>query len=290
MAEEEIARSFSPGVTIFVPGAVALFMLNHKRRSIEEIEQRRGVRVYLQADDELTPPEYRLDRIKQLNPGEEVQPRAMEAAPIIEDEPDDLTAEELEAETVEAEAPEETEEQAAAGSQGERERGGRRKRRRRGRGGKFRADEFTESEGSEDSPAQPAHAPRPEPAVTPIVALSDNGVDEGDDEDEDSDDGAQASGREGEETNANGEPRRRRRRGRRGGRRRSRRPDREQSGEAQARPEGWQDRPQSDEAAGQPVPGLGDQPELPELPEQWAQRVAPLTGDAGEPAAASAGS
>ena len=77
MAEEEIARSFSPGVTIFVPTAVALFMLNHKRRAIEEMEQRRGVRVYLQADDELTPPEYRLDRIKQLNPGEEVQPRAL---------------------------------------------------------------------------------------------------------------------------------------------------------------------------------------------------------------------
>ncbi len=77
MAEEEIARSFSPGVTIFVPTPVALFMLNHKRRAIEEMEQRRGVRVYLQADDELTPPEYRLDRIKQLNPGEEIQPRAL---------------------------------------------------------------------------------------------------------------------------------------------------------------------------------------------------------------------
>ena len=113
MAEEEIARSFSPGVTIFVPTAVALFMLNHKRRAIEEMEQRRGVRVYLQADDELTPPEYRLDRIKQLNPGEEVQPRALPAAPIIEDEPDDLPPEELEAEETEAEAPEQAEEQAA---------------------------------------------------------------------------------------------------------------------------------------------------------------------------------
>src|SRR5688572_22795721 len=143
MAEEEIARSFSPGVTIFVPTPVALFMLNHKRRAIEEMEQRRGVRVYLQADDELTPPEFRLDRIKQLNPGEEVQPRALPAAPIIEDEPDDLPPEE-EAEETEAEAPEQAEEQAP---QGERERGGRRRRRRRGRGGKFRADEFTESEG-----------------------------------------------------------------------------------------------------------------------------------------------
>src|SRR4029434_2029992 len=105
MAEEEIARNFRPGVTIFVPGPVALFILNHKRHAIEEMEQRRGVRVYLQADDELTPPEYRLDRIKQLAAGEEVQPRAFQPAPVIEEE-DEITPEELEAEAVEAEATE----------------------------------------------------------------------------------------------------------------------------------------------------------------------------------------
>jgi ribonuclease E len=280
MAEEEIARSFSPGVTIFVPTAVALFMLNHKRRAIEEMEQRRGVRVYLQADDELTPPEYRLDRIKQLNPGEEVQPRALPAAPIIEDEPDDLPPEELEAEAVEAEAPEEAEEQPAA-AQGERERGGRR-RRRRGRGGKFRADEFTESKGSdEQQQALSTPAPRPEPA--PIAALANGAEDDGDD-DEDESEGPQAAGREGEELGPDGQPRRRRRRGRRGGRRRSRRPEREQSGEA--RPQGGQDQAADAE---QPLPGLGDQPELPEMPEQWTQRVAPLTSDGSEPAAAGEG-
>ena len=279
MAEEEIARSFSPGVTIFVPTPVALFMLNHKRRAIEEMEQRRGVRVYLQADDELTPPEYRLDRIKQLNPGEEIQPRALPAAPIIEDEPDDLPPEELEAEETEAEAPEQAEEQ-AAGPQGERDRGGRRRRRRRGRGGKFRADEFTESDASDEQQQAPsAPAPRPESAPAPIAALADGADDDGD-EDEDESEGPQAAGREGEELGPDGQPRRRRRRGRRGGRRRSRRPDREPSGEAQARPQ---------QAADGELPGLGDQPELPELPEQWAQRVAPLTGDSSEPAAASEG-
>ena len=282
MAEEEIARSFSPGVTIFVPTPVALFMLNHKRRAIEEMEQRRGVRVYLQADDELTPPEYRLDRIKQLNPGEEIQPRALPAAPIIEDEPDDLPPEEFEAEAVEAEAPEEAEEQPAA-AQGDRERGGRRRRRRRGRGGKFRADEFTESEAS-DEPQQAPSAPAPRSeAPAPIVALADDAEDDGD-EDEDEFEGPQAAGRDGEELGPDGQPRRRRRRGRRGGRRRSRRPEREQSGEAQARPQGGQ---AAD--AEQPLPGLGDQPELPEMPEQWTQRVAPLTGDGSEPAAAAEG-
>jgi ribonuclease E len=284
MAEEEIARSFSPGVTIFVPTPVALFMLNHKRRAIEEMEQRRGVRVYLQADDELTPPEYRLDRIKQLNPGEEIQPRALPAAPIIEEEPDDLPPEELEAEAVEAEATEEAEEQPAA-AQGERDRGGRRRRRRRGRGGKFRADEFTEGEGSDEQQQAPsAPAPRAE-APAPIAALSDNADDDGD-EDEDESEGPQAAGRDGEELGPDGQPRRRRRRGRRGGRRRSRRPEREQSGEAH--PQGGQDRPQAADAE-QPLPGLGDQPELPELPEQWAQRVAPQTGIGGEAATAAEG-
>ncbi|HET6156834.1 MAG TPA: Rne/Rng family ribonuclease [Dongiaceae bacterium] len=279
MAEEEIARSFSPGVTIFVPTAVALFMLNHKRHAIEEMEQRRGVRVYLQADDELTPPEYRLDRIKQLNPGEEVQPRAAQPVPVIEEEPDEFIPEETEAEAVEAEAPEEAEEQ-AAGGQGERERGGRRRRRRRGRGGKFRADEFTEGGASEEAhaPSAPAPAPRPEP----IAALADSAEDESESDEDDDADSAQASGRDGEESTADGEqPRRRRRRGRRGGRRRSRRPDRDQLGEAQARPQGWQDHPQG-EGPVQPVPGLGDQPELAELPEQWAQRVAPASSDVGD--------
>jgi ribonuclease E len=277
MAEEEIARSFSPGVTIFVPTAVALFMLNHKRRAIEEMEQRRGVRVYLQADDELTPPEYRLDRIKQLTPGEEVQPRAALPAPAIEDEPDDLLPEELE-EAAEAAAPEEAEEQAAAAT-GERERGGKRRRRRRGRGGKFRADEFTESDAGEEH-RSPVAAERP--AAAPVAAQPQEAEDEAEgDEDEDDTDGAQA-GREGEEPGAEGDqPRRRRRRGRRGGRRRSRRNDRG-PGEAQAQPEGWENRPQAGESVDQPLPGLGEQPDLPELPEQWAQRVSPLAGESSE--------
>ena len=304
MAEEEIARSFSPGVTIFVPTPVALFMLNHKRRAIEEMEQRRGVRVYLQADDELTPPEYRLDRIKQLNPGEEVQPRAPQPAIAIEHEPDDLIPEEPE-ESVEAETPEETEEQAAAGS-AERDRGGRRRRRRRGRGGKFRADEFTESEASEESQEPAARGPQPEgprperprperprpERQAPIAALSDEMEDEVEgDENEDSD-GAQASGRDGEElTGTEGDQtRRRRRRGRRGGRRRSRRPDHDDSGAPQARPQGRQGRPQAGEPGEQPIPGLGDQPELPEVPEQWAQGAGPLTGEGSEPASTPAAS
>ncbi|HWA48765.1 MAG TPA: Rne/Rng family ribonuclease, partial [Dongiaceae bacterium] len=199
MVEEEIARTFSPGVTIFVPTSVALFILNHKRASIEEIEQRRGVRIYLQADDSLTPPEYRLDRIKLLNPGEEVVKRvAAPAAPIEDEVDDDIPPEELEAEIAEAEAAEAVEEE-GHGDRGDRgegdrgERGGRRRRRRRGRGGKFRADEFTESSGTEETAEGTAPAPRPEPAP---VAAQEAGDDAGGDEEEEDDeaDGAPEAG------------------------------------------------------------------------------------------------
>ena len=258
MVEEEIARTFSPGVTIFVPTSVALFILNHKRASIEEIEQRRGVRIYLQADDGLTPPEYRLDRIKQLNPGEEVVKRVTAPLPPIEDEIDDIPPEELEAEIAEAESAEAVEEETpAGGDRGDRgERGGRRRRRRRGRGGKFRADEFTESNGTDEAAenAQPSSRqesePRPEP--TPVAA-QDTGEDSGDDGEDDDADG----GPDGNEATAEGDqPRRRRRRGRRGGRRRSRR----QEGGDQAQEATGGEQPRFE----QPVPGLGDQPDLPD--------------------------
>jgi ribonuclease E len=274
--EEEIARTFSPGVTIFVPTSVALFILNHKRASIEEIEQRRGVRIYLQADDGLTPPEYRLDRIKLLNPGEEVVKRATALLPPIEDEIDDIPPEELEAEIAEAESADAAEEEAPAGGErGDRsERGGRRRRRRRGRGGKFRADEFTESNGTEEPAEGAAPAPRPEPAP---VAAQEAGDDTSEDDDDDEADGAPEAG----ETTAEGEPRRRRRRGRRGGRRRSRRPEGGDQAQGHAQEASGDEQPRFE----QRVPGLGDQPDLPdELPVQWAQRAAPIGAPAEEAA------
>ncbi len=278
MVEEEIARTFSPGVTIFVPTSVALFILNHKRASIEEIEQRRGVRIYLQADDGLTPPEYRLDRIKLLNPGEEVVKRITAPLPPIEDEIDDIPPEELEAEFAEADSAEAVEEEATGGAErGDRgERGGRRRRRRRGRGDKFRADEFTESNGTDEASESASPAPRPEPAP---VAAQETGADTGEDDDEDDDaDGAP----EGSEAAAEGDqPRRRRRRGRRGGRRRSRRPEGGDQPQGHAQEATGDEQPRFE----QRVPGLGDQPDLPdELPVQWAQRATPAEAPASEAA------
>ncbi len=272
MVEEEITRNAAPGVSVFVPSSVALYILNQKRHALAQLELRRGVRIYLNADDELTPPDYRLERIKVLAPGEELPP-APEAQPIeidFDESEDENYVEEVDEadSTVEADGDADDadgDENANAAEDGGERQGRRRRRRRRGRGGKFQADEFTEtaegasSEGETEGDVQ---ARRP--------AETDDAEDDGDDA-EDGDD--QAEGDEAaDEGNAggDGEARRRRRRGRRGGRRRSRRP---QDGQGQ---DGAQDG-QAHEATDGEVPGFGDQPHVPgdaaALPPQWRAEV-----------------
>ncbi|HVY98967.1 MAG TPA: Rne/Rng family ribonuclease [Dongiaceae bacterium] len=195
MVEEEITKTFSPGVSVFAPTAVALYILNQKRTALSQLEMRRGVRIYINGDDSLTPPDYRLERIKQLAPGEELPP-AVAPAPLptdVELEIDEDVPEEMEEE---AEAAAESEGEAKAGesaapeSGGEEETGGRgrrRRRRRRGRGNRFNADEFTESsEAAEPAAAAPAPA---EPAEAVAVPAAEDGQGE--------DAGGEAEGAEG---------------------------------------------------------------------------------------------
>ena len=253
MVEEEITKSFSPGITVFVPAAVALYILNQKRVSLSQLEIRRGVRIYLQADESLIPPDFRIDRIRELAPGEELPPPPPPALlPLdeeseAEDEAAAREAEESEAESdteSESDADVETDASGEAREGGDADRGGRqrKRRRRRGRGNRFSADEFTEKNdnapaagqapardyGEAAADAQSGEAGR----VIPISYAADeprgiesrtgdtSGTDQGGDFDSDAEgdeDGSPAPGQDGDQ------PRRRRRRGRRGGRRRSRR-------------------------------------------------------------------
>ena len=299
MVEEEITRSYSPGIVVMVPGAVALYILNQKRTSLSELEQRRGVRIYLEADESLIPPDYRLERIKQLAPGEEVQQRQLPPITVIEEEIDIEDEVEIDEDDVADTDAEEGEEAAASGdgaSQSGEGRGRGRGRRRRRRGGKnerFRVDEFTEaSEGTNGAEGTEQHV-----VVAPVQAASDDTAADEDDGDDDGDDN---------ETEATGEaadgdqPRRRRRRGRRGGRRRSRRPQDElsgENGEGEAGVDG--DNGQASETAEGSgswpevvrVAGDGDQPSLPEvLPPHWQQHTPAQGSDAiADTADASAG-
>ncbi len=286
LVEEEITKSFSPGVSVFAPTAVALYILNQKRMSLSQLETRRGVRVYVNGDDTLTPPDFRLERLKQLAPGEELPP-APAPLPMPTDAEIDLEddiIEEAEAEdeaeadaegAVEAEGETETAEAGSAAS-GDDEQGGRgrgrRRRRRRGRGNRFSADEFTESaerSGSTETPSAPDAATHSEePAGETPTAAAEAG------EAEAADDGDEA---EGDEATSGGDDpnRRRRRRGRRGGRRRSRRGQEDGQGSGHSESSG-EARGESDQPEGN-----GEQPAVPEdsdaLPPQWRQPSAPAT-------------
>ncbi|WP_374384005.1 Rne/Rng family ribonuclease [Dongia sp.] len=299
MVEEEITRNAAAGVTVFVPSAVALYILNQKRHALAQLELRRGVRIYLSADDELTPPDYRLERIKMLAPGEELPPAPEPQLIEIdfdESEDENYVEETDEAETAESDA-EATdaagEENAAAGDENGERQGRRRRRRRRGRGGRFQADEFTEQ--SEGAPSEGESAVGDEADAARTLPADDAAGDDGDDSEEndegaDGDDGAEADGGQGGD-----DQRRRRRRGRRGGRRRSRR---NQDGSNQDGPnqDGQAQEGQflADDgtaaAEADFVPGLGEQPDVPSeaaaLPPAWRSEnpstEAPAAGEVEE--------
>ncbi len=73
--EDECLKSRnSEGMSVAVPTAVALYILNHKRKALAEIELRHALRIFITGDDHLIPPEYRVERLKTLAPGEQVRP------------------------------------------------------------------------------------------------------------------------------------------------------------------------------------------------------------------------
>jgi ribonuclease E len=284
LVEEEITKSFSPGVSVFAPTAVALYILNQKRTALSQLEMRRGVRVYVNGDDSLTPPDFRLERIKQLAPGEELPPAPAplplptDAEIDVEEDVVEEAEDETETEAAEADGEPEAEGQGTAAS-GDEEQGGRgrrRRRRRRGRGNRFSADEFTESAersgGEAPAPAEGSSQGEGPAGEAPIMAEAGE-VDAADDGDE-AEGGEEAANGDGD-----GDSRRRRRRGRRGGRRRSRRGQDEARGEPQGEPLG---EPLGEGQAESDRPeGRGEQPAVPDdsdaLPPQWRQPSAPAT-------------
>ena len=226
--EEEGAKQKSAAMTVFVPPPVALFILNQKRQSLAELELRQGFRIYVSADEVLVPPEFRIERMKALAPGDAPPaPVVHPSQPVVEAEVEpEIDAEEEEAEATEEapaeRAPEQRSERPENG--GERRRGRRRRRRGRERHGSEDHRGGDEHRGGEDRRAgdipREAHQHRPdEEAPAPAEAR------EGSAEEATETDGSSAGrpASEGPGNAADGDPaRRRRRRGRRGGRRRRR--------------------------------------------------------------------
>jgi ribonuclease E len=247
--EEEGSRQKSAAITVSVPGQVALFILNHKRQALAELEARQAFRIYLAADESLVPPEFRIERLKALAPGDAppapvVQPSAPAEAP----EPEEPTIAEEGEEEIGESAPEREERGEARdiedrggenrggerrsgeardgeGRDGERRRG--RRRRRRGRDRDHdRAGERPDDRQRQGDARHHGDQPRPVQAEAGLAAGPD---DEGLELDTTTDGGEPGAAPSQGAQDAGEQNRRRRRRGRRGGRRRRR--DGERGGE-----------------------------------------------------------
>ncbi len=222
--EEEGGKRRAAEIVVHVAGPIALYILNHKRVRLAEVEQRFGMTVTFAADDTLLPPATRIDRVRAATTSELPAPISQLAPPEpFEDEdempdaPEEATAEEEadDSEAVTAQ-PGETAEEAE-------QRGKRRRRRRRG----GRRDEPAETTVDRSADAGPADAgpadasPSESPSDAPIGEGSEDGATQAPNPARAADAEVVAEGAdEGE----------RKRRGRRGGRRRRREPG--EAGEA----------------------------------------------------------
>ena len=180
--EIEIARDGGGEVTLRLPSAVALYILNEKRAFLTRLEQVQGLHVTVLTDDSLHHAEHVVERISSSGaPPPQVEEPALASAPRTADIADEDFEDEDDEEQDEAPAAATAREPSDEGEEGRRN--GRR--RRRSRGGRGRSDE--------DRAASPARADETEDA--PAAPLA------------------------GEESLSEEERNRRRRRGRRGGRR-----------------------------------------------------------------------
>lgn len=183
--EEEGIRRRSSEVSIAVPPAVAMYLLNQKRRSLLAIEERYGMAVSVVSDDTLVPPEHQIERLREL------------------DRVEDETVAEMEEEA----------EEASEDAVSEREEAAKRSRRRRSRRRRREEDVQQSVAASEDGAEQEQEQEE---------AADGEDVTEAADASEEIDEQAAAAeageGGEGAERS----PRKRRRRGKRGGRRRAR--------------------------------------------------------------------
>jgi ribonuclease E len=226
--EEEGIRKRSSEITVHVATKIALYILNQKRDALADIERRYSFRVFLFGDDTLIPPEYRLERIKARQAGEEISPIINTER--IFAETDRLLEREAEAEEDDAEdVPEPVAEvaepaapvaAAAATSEQTDERGDRRRRRsRRRRRFDDRPETRTDEQGEEDrDETSEDQAEEGSQDLTPEQIEADASFE---DDGEEGDEGEEGENGQAFETDANG-LRKKRRRGKRGGRRRGR--------------------------------------------------------------------
>ncbi|PHQ63350.1 MAG: ribonuclease E/G, partial [Sphingobium sp.] len=171
MLEEEAARGRGSIITLRASQEAAFYVLNNKRRELDEIEQRYGVTIVILPDGEV---EGARMSVEAGGPRPE---RVVTYAPLAEDEDDaDLPEDE------EEEEEEEAEETETAAEREDRDGGRRRRRRRRRRSGpreENRADGAGEDEGEAEGDAQAVATDDDEAAESEAATADADEADEG---------------------------------------------------------------------------------------------------------------
>jgi ribonuclease E len=225
--EDEGGKRRSAEIVVHVNTAIALYLLNHKRERLREIESRYGMRVIIAADDSQMGPAFRIDRIRQRSledaPPIVTPDRMLTPMPAAEDETEEeddveASATEEEDDDQDEESEESSGESASAASSDEANRRKRRRRRRRGN----RRDEAANDQGAAptDTPADTAEATAEQAGAAAEFTPEPNAEGAPADAAEASPEDAQAAGDAAANDAATADGGRRR--GRRGGRRRRR--------------------------------------------------------------------
>ncbi len=79
--EDEGGKAKASVIMVHATGAVVMYLLNHKRDRLSEIEGRFAMRVQFAADEQLTPGQVRIDRVRPM--GEVSPPRPAASMPVI---------------------------------------------------------------------------------------------------------------------------------------------------------------------------------------------------------------
>lgn len=194
--EEHLLKNTTHDIVVRTTPEIALYLLNHKRQTVMDYENRFGVSILIESDASVGATHFAIDRGEPVENPVKIESLIQFAAIPVEDEDDDIVieAEEDEAEEDEAEEAAAGESPASAENGQADENGRKRKRRRRRRN----------RNGDRNGDAQASQA--------------DDDAEDEDGDDSDDDDKAQASS-PAEDDGDEGARRKRRRRGKRGGRR-----------------------------------------------------------------------
>ena len=185
--DEEGANRRASELTVHVPTSVALYILNHKRDALAELEAKHDMQVLLTNDDSLIPPDLRLERTKNLN-GETISEMVAATRPDVAEEQgrkrrrrrrgrkrEDGDATEMPQDALDA-----SESEAEISDDESGEDGGRKRRRRSRRGGRRRRKGQDNAEGVEA--AETAEGAEDESEVEQDDADEAAAAPEGDDE------------------------------------------------------------------------------------------------------------